>query len=372
MLPPDLMSLSPASRRESLLVATAFAVLALVGLAILAPNPWEWDEVLFMEGVRDGLDVRVNHPHAPGYPVFIRLGQGIRVLGAEPFRATALAGAIGGYLSVLALYLLLTELGSRRGWALAGALFYALTPSVWLHGVRPLSDGPGAAAGLFAALFLVRDRGARRHALVGGRVHGARGRSRPQVGLALCRRRPLRPGCVPARAERPPLLLAVRQACSRGDLDARLPGLGRVRGLEGPARRPDEVRVDVRQPESPRRAAGAVLEAVARGSGRARADRGRVPLDRPRRRGAREAKGGARPPRLCSRHRAHARRFVGGLGAALRPRVLGGAVRVRGVRTGAAREDASRALRRARGRRFLPGSLRGPRRARDRGGGIEA
>ena len=181
------MSASPASRRERILVGAAFAVLALLRLATLAPDPWEWDEVLFMEGVRDGLDVRVNHPHAPGYPVFVRLGQGIRALGVEPFRATALAGAIGGYLSVLALYLLLRELGSRRAWALVGALFYALTPSVWLHGVRPLSDGPGAAAALLAAVFLVRAIGRRAGPdLVVAAVFTALAAGvRPQVGLAL-------------------------------------------------------------------------------------------------------------------------------------------------------------------------------------------
>ena len=181
------MPVSPASRRERALVVAALAVLALLRLATLAPDPWEWDEVLFMEGVRDGLDVRVNHPHAPGYPVFIRLGQGLRALSVEPFRATALAGALGGYLSVLALYLLLRELGSRREWALVGSLFYALTPSVWLHGVRPLSDGPGAAAALFASVFLVRaitGRGGPNLVWAAAFAALAAG-VRPQVGLAL-------------------------------------------------------------------------------------------------------------------------------------------------------------------------------------------
>jgi len=172
---------------RSPLVGAAFVVLALLRLATLAPDPWEWDEVLFTEGVRDGLDVRVSHPHAPGYPVFIRLGQGIRALGVEPFRATVLAGALGAYLSVLALYLLLRELGSRREWALVGALFYALTPSVWLHGVRPLSDGPGAAAALFAAVFLVRAfAGKGRLSLLWAAAFTALAAGvRPQVGLAL-------------------------------------------------------------------------------------------------------------------------------------------------------------------------------------------
>jgi len=176
-----------APRGERILVAAAFALLAALRLATLAPDPWEWDEVLFMEGVRDGLDVRVNHPHAPGYPVFIRLGQAVRALGVEPFRATALAGAAGGLLSAIALYLLLRELGSRRGWALSGALLYALTPSVWLHGVRPLSDGPGAAAAFFAAFFLVRaiaGKGGDNLVAAAACVALAAG-VRPQVGLAL-------------------------------------------------------------------------------------------------------------------------------------------------------------------------------------------
>ncbi len=200
------------SLRERALVAAAFAVLALLRLATLAPDPWEWDEVLFMEGVRDGLDVRVNHPHAPGYPVFIRLGQGIRAVGVGSFRATALAGALGGYLSVVALYLLLRELGSRRAWALTGALFYALTPSVWLHGVRPLSDGPGAAAALFASVFLVRaiaGKGGRNLVAAAAFTALAAG-VRPQVGLALLPAAAVAAALVFRRERRAkPLVLAV-------------------------------------------------------------------------------------------------------------------------------------------------------------------
>jgi hypothetical protein len=181
------MPTSRASRQEAILVAAAFAVLALLRLATVAPDPWEWDEVLFMEGVRDGLDVRVNHPHAPGYPVFIRLGQSIHALGVEPFRATALAGALGGFLSTVALYLLLRELGTRRPYALVGSLFYALTPSIWLHGVRPLSDGPGAAAALFASVFLARTiaKKAARNLVFAAAFTALAAGVRPQVGLAL-------------------------------------------------------------------------------------------------------------------------------------------------------------------------------------------
>ncbi len=206
------MPVSPAPRRERALVAAAFGVLALLRLATLAPDLWEWDEVLFMHGVRDGIDVRVNQPHAPGYPVFIRLGQGIRALGVEPFRATVLAGAAGGYLSVLALFLLLRELGSRREWALVGSLFYALTPSVWLHGVRPLSDGPGAAAALLASVFLVRSIAGKggRNLIFAALFTALAAGVRPQVGLALLPAAAVAAALVFRRERRvQPLVLAV-------------------------------------------------------------------------------------------------------------------------------------------------------------------
>lgn len=149
----------PAFQAQRRIAAGALVALLLVAalrLVTLAHDPWEWDELLFVGAVRDGLDVRLSHPHAPGYPAFVQLGRLLAAVGFSPFVATTLAGALGGFASAGGVLFLLRTLGVSLSWALFGGVSYALIPSVWLHGVRPLSDGPAAAAFLFAAAFLVR------------------------------------------------------------------------------------------------------------------------------------------------------------------------------------------------------------------------
>ncbi len=165
----------------------ALALVTVLRLLTLAHDPWEWDEVLFMEGVRDGIDVRVSHPHAPGYPAFIQSGRLLAAVGFSPFMATTLAGAFGGVASVGGVLFLLRTLGVSLPWALFGGVSYALIPSVWLHGVRPLSDGPATAAFLFGAAFLVRcvRESRARDFVLGGLFVALASAVRPQVGLSL-------------------------------------------------------------------------------------------------------------------------------------------------------------------------------------------
>lgn len=176
--------------REALLAAlgaVAFAALAAVRLLTLARDPWEWDEVLFTGAARDGVDVRVNHPHPPGYPLYALLARLLALAGAEPFHAALWVAAAAGLLAAVLLFRLAEELGASREAALVGALLWALTPSVWLHSVRPLSDAPAAAALFLAAERLLRTAREPSH----GRLLGAAVASalcfavRPQVGLAL-------------------------------------------------------------------------------------------------------------------------------------------------------------------------------------------
>ncbi|MCE7960159.1 MAG: hypothetical protein DYH06_19810, partial [Acidobacteria bacterium ACB2] len=67
--------------RLRLLVALAFALLALLRALTLASDPWEWDEVLFVQAVEGGFDVRVNRPHPPGYPLYVEAARGLAALG---------------------------------------------------------------------------------------------------------------------------------------------------------------------------------------------------------------------------------------------------------------------------------------------------
>ncbi len=167
--------------------AAAFLLLAAIRTATLPPGPWEWDEYLFVEAARDGLDLRVNHPHPPGYPAFVLAAHSLVALGADPFHATTVVGAAGSLGAALAVAWLLTGLGLPRRFALFGALFYALIPAVWLHGVRPLTDGAGAAAVLLAAGALVRARGGRAPGwiLAAGCLAAVAFGTRPQAAVAL-------------------------------------------------------------------------------------------------------------------------------------------------------------------------------------------
>ena len=174
-------------RRSVLLLLVALAALAAVRFQTMAIDPWEWDELLFVDGVRQGLDVRVNHPHPPGYPLLVYAGQALSRLGLEPFRATTVAGVLGGLGAVVGLGALVLALGAPLPAAFLASLLYAFIPAVWLHGVRPLTDGMGAAAFHFAAAaFVWSFRRSSRETFVVAVVLSALGAGvRPQVAALL-------------------------------------------------------------------------------------------------------------------------------------------------------------------------------------------
>jgi hypothetical protein len=138
------------------LAAAAWILLVAARALTLAPDPWEWDEVLFVRAVRSGLDLRAGRPHAPGYPLFVEAARGVSSLGVTPFRATVLTGFAGGVLAPVGLAALLATLELPVAACVLGGALYAFVPAVWLHGGRPLSDAPAAAAFLFASAALLR------------------------------------------------------------------------------------------------------------------------------------------------------------------------------------------------------------------------
>ena len=170
-----------------LLLALGAAAFVATRLLTLARDPWEWDEVLFVEAAREGLDVRLNHPHPPGYPVFVLLARLLVAVGISPFHATLAVAAGAGLLALPILSALAGELFGRERAALWGALLWALTPSVWLHSARPLSDAPAAAAFFLAGALLLRTARAPSHArlLAAALATAVCFGIRPQVGVAL-------------------------------------------------------------------------------------------------------------------------------------------------------------------------------------------
>ena len=144
--PAGLNSRGVERRGRSPLAAAAWALVAASRAVTLAPDPWEWDEILFANAVRDGIDLSAGGPHAPGYPLFVEAAGPRRSRARRRFGRHARRG--------------LPE-GSSRRWRSRrssspsgypsparsrGGALYAFVPAVWLHAGRPLSDAPAAAA----------------------------------------------------------------------------------------------------------------------------------------------------------------------------------------------------------------------------------
>ncbi len=170
-----------------LLGLAALAGVVALRVLTLAPDTWEWDELLFGAAARDGVDVRLNHPHAPGFPLFVFPARLLVLLGASPFGATLGIAAVAGVAAVVLVVLLARELGAGREESLWAGILWAFIPAVWLHSVRPLSDAPGAAAFFLATLLVLRaSRDAEGKSLAAAAVAvGAAFAVRPHVALAL-------------------------------------------------------------------------------------------------------------------------------------------------------------------------------------------
>jgi hypothetical protein len=133
----------------------ALASLAAIRFLTIAPDAWNWDEVLLADAVAQGIDLREHRPHPPGYPLLVEAATLVHRCGVDPYRSLAVVGTAGGLLAIASLAAFLRAAGLPPNFARLGALLYAFIPSVWLFGVRGFSDPPAAAAGFAAgAAFL--------------------------------------------------------------------------------------------------------------------------------------------------------------------------------------------------------------------------
>lgn len=146
---------APLARRERSIAIAVAAVCAASRFIALARSPWEWDEVLFILGMRD-YDVTQHHPHPPGFPVYIALGRIVRLVAASDFHALQAVNLAAAMLVFPALFLFARELRLRfSSCVIAGALF-AFFPNVWYFGGTAFSDVPSIVLVLFAVTFLFR------------------------------------------------------------------------------------------------------------------------------------------------------------------------------------------------------------------------
>jgi hypothetical protein len=145
----------PLTSRERGIAASAAIVCALTRFLAMARSLWDWDEALFVLGMRH-YDVALHHPHPPGFPVYIALGHLMRLVIPDDFRALQALNLIAGMLVFPALFLLARELRLAFRTAVIAATLFAFFPNVWFFGGGAFSDIPSIVLVLFAVTLLFR------------------------------------------------------------------------------------------------------------------------------------------------------------------------------------------------------------------------
>ena len=143
------------TRAQKVLFAIFTAAIALTRFPALSLTLHDWDETLFASAVSE-YDVAIQHPHPPGYPLFVLAAKCARLFVDSDFRAAQAVATFGSMLIFPAAFLLARELRFRTSFAFAAAAMTAFLPSVWYYGGTAFSDVPALALILFACALLLR------------------------------------------------------------------------------------------------------------------------------------------------------------------------------------------------------------------------
>ncbi|HET7704844.1 MAG TPA: hypothetical protein VFM36_02040 [Thermoanaerobaculia bacterium] len=160
-LPPE-----PLTRAERTTILVATTVVALTRLLAVARSPWDWDEMLFLLGLRD-YDVALHHPHPPGFPLFMLLARALVSMGIEPFRSLQAINLTASVVIIPAMVFLGRELRLPFATNISAAILFAFFPNVWFFGGTGFSDVAAIVLAVTAIAMLLR--GARSsNAFIGG------------------------------------------------------------------------------------------------------------------------------------------------------------------------------------------------------------
>ena len=86
-------------------LVAGFAVVSIALLSTLPTSPWEFDELLFVQGVVQ-FQPLIDHPAAPGYPLVIAAGKFMNFFFCRPFGGLVAVSVLSSMLAFLALALL--------------------------------------------------------------------------------------------------------------------------------------------------------------------------------------------------------------------------------------------------------------------------
>ena len=138
------MSNAEHSTRDLLI---ALGALLFVLAFTIPASPWEFDEILFLQGIHH-YDPVAHHPPPPGYPLFMMVGHAVRAIAGSGFAALIGINLAASAIGFLFLALAFRNISGDARAGIAGALLFYLSPVMLIHATTGMSD-PGA-LGLFA------------------------------------------------------------------------------------------------------------------------------------------------------------------------------------------------------------------------------
>lgn len=115
---------------------------------------FNWDAVNFVLAMRD-YDVRLHHPHPPGYPVFVAMGRVVQLVIPDANNALVAVAMLLSAGGVAALYLLGHELFGRTT-GIVAALYLLFSVTFWTNGAVALAYPSLALFTTLVALFAWR------------------------------------------------------------------------------------------------------------------------------------------------------------------------------------------------------------------------
>lgn len=148
---------SPAPMRpgEKLAAWLVTIAVAITRWLALAKSPWDWDEALFMLGLRH-FSVPSHHPHPPGFPLFIGTAKLLTFIHFDAFHALQHVSFIAAVAIVPSMLLLGRELRLSTRTSLIAGVFLAMSPNVWLFGGTAFSDVPSMTLAILSIAMLLR------------------------------------------------------------------------------------------------------------------------------------------------------------------------------------------------------------------------
>lgn len=176
---------APLTPRERIVAIVVMVVAGVTRFAAVAMSPWDWDEMLFIMGMRH-YDVSWHHPHPPGFPLWIAAADLLHLFGISEFRSLQAITVVGAIAIVPAAFFLFRELRMRVSTAIGAAALLAFFPNVWLYGGTALSDVPSMTLVILAVALLVRGCRDRRAYYAGAVVLAVAAGFRPQNLLIGC------------------------------------------------------------------------------------------------------------------------------------------------------------------------------------------